>query len=302
MKKAQAKKILDELISKFADEMNIINFNTHLANSAFKKNYDNFLSHKYPIINSNIELPIMGTNINIMNPFNNSKSVSFGGLHASGPEVGDLLIDNLNGFNRLQIVLAFETIARYYFGLYAAFGYLDKNLWSCEDFGEIRMKDVKNKKLDWFKNQVIKSKSGKKITIKKILKSIRNNFSEFEVHEKKGDVFLRLWIFFVEIMRNAIVHNQSILPLDIYHLLEKSGYSFVGRSALNKKSMIERYLEYKNDHYEILTIKSRDVKPPYHFLSKPTQEIINKLCMHSYLAYNVTIKHFGQTSIWNTGY
>lgn len=301
MKKTKAKMILDKILINFIEEINIINYYTHLSHSNFKKYHTQFLSNMPPEAETKMELPFSGANVFIMDPFDNHKSVSFGGVHVSGKEYGERLVENLNNNNRLLIVLSYEAFERYYLDLYAALGYLDKNLWNCADFGDVKMRDLTHKKINWFHNKVTNSKTGKKIPIRKILNSMRNNFNLFDKIERKGNTYLRMWTVYIQKLRHAIVHNQSILPLDIYDdVLKEAGYPRSGHSALEKKGMMERFLEYKNNHYEILAIKSRDVKPPYHFLSEPTKAIINKLCMHTYIAYTATIKHFGQSSIFNT--
>ncbi len=298
MKRAQAKGILDKILIDFIEEINIINYNIFLSHSNFKKYHIQYLSTVSNKGKAVLDLPISGAYIYIINPFDNHKSVGFGGVRSSGKEYGEKLIDNLNNQNRLQIVLGYEAFERYYINLYAALGYLDKNLWNCVDFGNIKIKDLANKKLDWYKNKVRDIKTGNKIPIRKILNSIRNSFKSFTDTERKGDTYLCMWIEYIKKLRHSIVHNQSILPINIRNdVLSDSGYSKNGKTALILKGMMERYLEYNNNHFEILAIKSRDIKPPYHNVCDPTKTIIDKLCMHVYISYTLAMKYFGQTGV-----
>ncbi len=206
--------ILDKILINFIEEIQIINYYTHLSHSSFRKYYTQFLSIIPPEAEIKMELPFSGANVFIMDPFDNCKSISFGGVHVSGKEYGERLVENLNNHNRLLIVLSYEAFERYYLDLYAALGYLDKNLWNCADFGDVKLKNLTYKKLDWFQNKVRNSKTGKKIPIRKILNSMRNNFIFFDKTERKGDIYLRMWIVYIQKLRHAIVHNQSILPID----------------------------------------------------------------------------------------
>ena len=167
--------------------------------------------------------PWRGTRFYSLDPYTNEK-ISIGGAVISK---GDDDLYGLKFIHNKQIqwllVDAYEAFEEYLKSVYAYAGYLDNNLWSLADFGNISLNEIKNLDLDWFKEKTNKTSKPDKI-LNQLKKKIPEFSNSLENNKPNIDYNYRLSV--VEHIRHIIVHRNGYIKNEdefIKKILEKIG-------------------------------------------------------------------------------
>lgn len=311
MKKVQAKRILDEVFFRFGQQMATIRFESQFTVASFKDAHKKLsqlkeLSQGAEVEERKLFFRQMWTAVSAMDILESPPVyVAISGKEAQDEELIEILTDNLNNQNRWLLVSAYEEFERYCRDIYGALGYLDRNLWRCEDFGSISLQGLKFKDLSWYQQCVRKGIGRYNTDI--IIKRFRQIFPKFEKAESKNsknNADLKTWINILAFLRNRIVHTQAkISKSEIIQVLqEKTGLSFTGHKrsvAMRRAIIFERLFKLNGNQYEIKAIDRSKLKEPYVSINNPFYFLLERIVSHASLSYKLSMKHFGQQAFWN---
>ena len=213
--------------SRLADINDYHSFNLSLA----KVNYEKYLKEEKLIKKENNHTSDWrGTRFYSLDPYTNEK-VSIGGAVISKNE------DDLYGIKFIYnkqiqwlLVDAYEAFEEYLKLVYAYMGYYDNNLWSLSDYGNISLNEIKNLRLEWFKEKTNKTIKPEKI-INQLKKKIPELTYSLENNKPKIDYNYRLSV--VEHIRHIIVHRNGYI---------KNEHEFI-------KKILEKVGKYNNGNY-----------------------------------------------------
>lgn len=311
MKRSQAIRVLDRIILELSKEIATVHFESFFIINQFKvaigELRDSLKRAKRIKKNHDIQTPLVG--LWTAHYFNDLSDPDFpffslGKKSAQENELIQVLVKNMNLQHQWLLVQAYEAFESFYKNLYGALGYLDMSIWRGSDFGNIRIKDAKNKNLFWYKNTA-KRTIGKN-SIREILNVLRANLEDFESFEKakKTKTNHKFNIGLVEAFRHIIVHaGGKIETLKLFEAVEqKTGHSLNGnsKSVSDKRTMIASFLETDGDKSIIcltdkkrLLAKNNNAQPSNLF-----KTLLEYLSNHSALAYSQSIRRFGYEPIW----
>lgn len=294
MRQSEAMEILDTLLFSLGKRFAEIEIESEYA----IKNFENTLK--------NPKRGFIGRNVLAMDVRKNPpQEITLSGAHAMDEEFIDILVNNLNNQHLWLLVQAFEAIEKYYKDFYGALGYLDENLWQCEDFGKVRLSDVKAKDLLWFQNQVRETKKLRNVDA--ILKKLHQIFPAIDkalaLAKTKG-IDLEFNFKAVAFFRHKIVHEKaSILEKELIQQFEDN--KIVEKNSPwtdNLKSWVHYHFKLQNGIYTIWMIdwtrNYKDINSTINKLNDNFDDMLRLLVSHVCLTYAIALFYFGQKPFW----
>ncbi len=302
MKTSQAIKILDGDIQVFADKITAIEMGIFFSEKELIASHKEYKRMSEELGDRNIQYKSMSINSLGTDLVNGGKRISLGSSYIHNEQAMTAVIDNLNLQCCWYLVSAYEEYESFLKRIFGSLGYLDHNVWNCDDFGNIKMSEIKNKKIEWY--QDFASSKSRKHNAYYVLKSLRQVFpklSEIEKTTTHVTEFL-LILKLIELLRHNIVHKSGYTDSsEFIDLLFKK----IGRS-LNEKGQDMKILMYNlNGYFEgseptkrIVVIKKSSLKQNYSFITSPVKNLIEVLKTHACLIYHISLLHFGMQPYW----
>lgn len=302
----EAETILDELILALGDRLAQIRFESLFSVSTFVEAHK-YLSDMSRITQSRTPREPTGHRFRHMWAAMSAMdvrawpptSIAIGGKQAQDEQFIEFLVENLNGQHLWLLVQAFEALEKHYKDFYGALGYLDTNLWFCDDMGHTRVPDIPMNDLSWFQGQVRKTIA--RHNVDGILKNLRALFPQFATIET-NEVNLALWFNVAAFFRHLIVHGQAQIPeADLVPKLTKAtGHSFTcqSREFADLHFSVVSYFENRGGTCHLKLVERDKIRPPYHGIGDRFERLISKLGSHACLSYALALTHFGKRPFW----
>lgn len=132
-------------------------------------------------------------------------------------ELDDIKIELFKSYNRQvqwHLVSVYESFQKYMDEIYAILGYVDNASWIAKHFGDITIREIESKDLNWFRKKV--NTSGRRnISTENQIKQIRKYINVFHNCEiiDVGNNLKNLYFNFILIsqLRHLIVHNDGLI-------------------------------------------------------------------------------------------
>lgn len=306
MRTLEAETVLDEVILALGNRLAQIRFESLFSVSTFVEAHK-YLSHMSRITQSRTPREPTGHRFRHMWAAMSAMdvrawpptSIAIGGKQAQDEQFVEILVENLNGQHLWLLVQAFEALEEYYKNLYAALGYLDTDLWFCDDVGHVRVPDVAMNDLCWFQGQVRKTVA--RHNVDRILKNLRALFPQFATIEM-NEINLAMWFDVATFFRHLIVHGQAQIPeADLVPRLSKAtGHSFTCQSGefADLYFSVISYFEKRGAVCYLNFIERDNIRPPYHGIGDRFERLTSKLGSHACLSYALALTHFGKRPFW----
>jgi len=306
MRQNEVQPILDGLFLRLGECLAQIRFDALFAVSTFKKTHaeltlqtEVLLKQKFAtgseVCFRSMYGAVSATDVRGVDPV----WIRIGDRRAQDEDFSEMLIDNLNKQLLWLLVQTYEAVENFYKDFYGALGFLDQNLLSCSDFGNVRIPELSTLSLDWYQEQVRRTIG--RHNVDGIINNIRKTFPAFKEAETK-QVDLGLWLDAAAFFRHMIVHGQACIPeADLITSLTKAtGHSFAGsdQSVIMRKWSMVSHFELHKGTYSLWLIDRKRVKKPYTFLEERFDGLMHNLASHVSLAYAVALSHFGQQPVW----
>jgi len=311
MKRSQAESNLDAIFLEFGKAIAAYRFDSNFSVTSFKEAhqplaekvekfkqfFDGHELKKNKAVFHQMWTAVLANDVRHSPPI----YITVGAKGAKDEQILSALIDNLNSQNLWLQVSAFESYEKFFKDFYGVLGYLDRNLWLCSDFGATSLNKLSEKPISWYQVQVRKTIG--RHDIKQIIDRLRNALPVFADRETCPDLNLKMWVGIAGAFRHRIVHSQASLPeVDVTGMLEKaSGESFTGtkKDVLKRKAMVAPYLRFEDGVCHLEGIDRRQLEPPYHFVNKPTTDLMDMLVSHAALVYSSALMYFDKEPFWD---
>ena len=228
--------------------------------------------------------------------------IQVGGMSFQDEELIEMLVQTFNNQCLHILAQAFEVYERFLKDLYGSLGYLDLNLWRCQDLGNATIAECRKKVPEWFKAKVRKT-IGQHNT-NDIVQVLRQRFSDFENREQKNKMTwdMMFWMRLIAYFRHAIVHSHGRLPAaDLVKTLEKkTGRSLTGtkKTVRQRKYDVFKHLTKDQDCYQITLVERSKMKGSYAFATSHLNHLLERIVSHAYLVYELSLNHFGKKPYW----
>ena len=227
-------------------------------------------------------------------------------LHSKLVEGGQFeaeLANVLNGQLRWLLVSAYEAYGRGIRALYGALGYLDRNLWVCDDFGAIAPREIASMDLPWFEERarhVLRRKG-----VDYALKRMREGLDGLDAAERRDLTKKdhRFWIVIIGLMRHSIVHSKARLeePSFWESARTKTGLNEKGSKLLPTKhrQLVLSLTRSRRGFKEIYLLPRRIPKyPTSSSLVFSLTDLLHVLTDHMCLVYKYGLAHFRKEPYW----
>ena len=178
------------------------------------------------------------------------------------------------------LVEAYEEFEDYIERIYAYIGKRNADDWVLEDFGNIRLPDLREKDFQWHLETVKKKYSQNPKRLLNKLRSLYPNLRCVEEHNALG-ANLRVSVELIANLRHQIVHSRGqVESLEDFckEVLEKCGLWNNGNPKMELMKFIEQYLREASDVYNITLIEI-DFSPPG-FPINVTRDVFGGLIGH----------------------
>jgi hypothetical protein len=182
---------------------------------------------------------------------------------------------------------AYEEFEDFLENTYAYYGYINNSFWPMNDYGNISLSELSDKKYEWYAEQARK----KKDVPRSILNRFRKQFCELVTIEKQNklNINLALAITLIEKLRHIIVHKGGKVDSKVEFIklvTEESGLYNNGKIAQEHKDFINTFFG-KNEYENLITILEVRVLPkiPLNFQASLFGELTNFLMAYSFMVY-----------------
>ena len=161
------------------------------------------------------------------------------------------------------LVEAYEEFEDYIERIYAYIGKRNADDWVLEDFGNIRLPDLREKDYQWHLETVKRKYSQNP---RRLLNKLRNLYPNLRCVEQHNalDTNLQVAIELIANLRHQIVHTRGqVVSLEDFCkvILENCGLWNNGNPKMELRTFIEQYLREDSDVYDIILIEI-DALPP----------------------------------------